>query len=138
MSDSAFAEILAAKPAQFHELAWAARALIFDALPNATEIVWIKDGNATYGTSPIKSAHGLWIGIHAKHVTIGFYWGLELPDPDHLLVGVGKRIRHVELKSMDDLNRPGVRRLVEAAVRYKLPPPENEGPVSIRRDRENT
>ncbi len=133
-SGTAFGDTLRGKDPAIAGLAWAARDLIFDVLPNATEVVWIKDGNATYGTGPNKyKEHCMWVAAHARHATIGFYYGLELPDPDGLLKGVGKRIRHVELRSIEDVRRPGLRVLVVAAIRHRVPPPTNDGPISIRR-----
>ena len=38
-----------------------------------------------------------------------------LPDPDHLLEGTGKGIRHVKIRSNADLERPGIKALLQAA-----------------------
>ena len=38
-----------------------------------------------------------------------------LPDPDHLLEGTGKGIRHVKIRTAADLKRPGVKALLQAA-----------------------
>jgi hypothetical protein len=46
-----------------------------------------------------------------------FSKGTELPDPEGLLEGTGKRARHVKLRSIGDVDRPGVRALVMEAGR---------------------
>jgi len=49
-------------------------------------------------------------------VNLGFAHGISLSDPKGLLEGTGKRARHVKLKSIDDVNRPALRQLLEAAM----------------------
>jgi hypothetical protein len=47
-----------------------------------------------------------------KHVTFGFHNGAGLSDPGGLLEGTGKNIRHVKLRTVEDLKRPGLRGLI--------------------------
>ncbi len=49
-------------------------------------------------------------------VNLGFNFGALLPDPDGLLRGEGKWIRHVRIAQAADLDAPGVRELVRAAI----------------------
>jgi hypothetical protein len=39
-----------------------------------------------------------YVNIFAAHANVGFFRGAHLPDPDHLLEGAGKSMRHVKLK----------------------------------------
>lgn len=55
------------------------------------------------------------VGKH--HVTFGFMRGTSLDDPKGLLEGTGKNLRHVKLRSLDDLQRPGLKSLIASAVR---------------------
>jgi hypothetical protein len=55
--------------------------------------------------------------IGKSHVTFGLYEGTSLDDPERLLEGTGKNLRHVKLRSVEDLKRPGLRKLVKSAVR---------------------
>ena len=57
--------------------------------------------------------------VGKKHVTFGFHFGTSLEDPEGLLEGTGKNIRHVKLRTMEDLEKKGLRALVQAAVRLK-------------------
>jgi hypothetical protein len=50
-----------------------------------------------------------------------FAQGAELPDPAGLLTGTGKRARHVKIQRPADIEMPGVRALLEAAVAQKRP-----------------
>jgi hypothetical protein len=66
---------------------------------------------------------------HANWVNLGFNFGSLLPDPDGLLCGNGKWIRHVRIAQAADLDAPGVRELLRAAIAQaerpegKLPKP---------------
>ena len=48
--------------------------------------------------------------------TNGWIFGDLQPDPDGLLCGEGKWIRHVRITQTTDLKAPGVRELVRAAI----------------------
>ena len=54
-----------------------------------------------------------------NHVTFGFHFGASLKDPDSLLEGTGKNIRHVKLRTVADLEQKSLRELVLAAACLK-------------------
>jgi len=56
-------------------------------------------------------------------VTFGFLRGTSLPDPAGLLEGTGKNLRHVKLRTAEDLQEPAVRKLIEAAARLNKKEP---------------
>jgi len=59
-----------------------------------------------------------------EHVTFAFLRGAALPDPERLLEGTGKGVRHVKLRTVADVKRPGVKKLIlEAAKLNKKDPP---------------
>lgn len=39
-----------------------------------------------------------YVNVFTSHVNVGFFQGASLPDPDRLLQGSGKRMRHVKLR----------------------------------------
>lgn len=49
------------------------------------------------------------------HVNVGFFRGAELADPDGLLEGTGKFMRHVKLRPGQPLDDAALTRLVHAA-----------------------
>ena len=62
--------------------------------------------------------------VGKEHVTFAFMRGAALPDPQKLLEGTGKGVRHVKLRSVADVKRPGVKKLIaEAAKLNKKDPP---------------
>lgn len=62
-----------------------------------------------------------------EHLSLAFLRGALLPDPESLLEGTGKGVRHVKLRSVADVKRPGVKRLIrEAAKLNKKNPPSGK------------
>ena len=51
-----------------------------------------------------------------RYVTLGLWQGALLPNPDGLIEGTGKRMRHVKIRGAEELDAPGVGRIIRAAV----------------------
>ena len=65
--------------------------------------------------------------LQKEHVTLAFLRGALLPDPEKLLEGKAKGVRNVKLRSPADVKRPGVKRLIEEAVKLnKEDPPSGK------------
>ncbi len=60
-------------------------------------------------STPVYSKNGLVCWVHAarSHAAVGFYQGASLTDPKGLLEGEGKRLRHMKVRSAQEL-RPAV------------------------------
>ncbi len=88
----------------------ALRQLIREAAPDATES--IKWGQ------PVYELYGPFAHIKAfkNHVNFGFWRGAELVDPKGFLKGTGGRMRHVELRSLADIDAPILQSMVRTAV----------------------
>jgi len=62
-----------------------------------------------------------------EHVTLGFLRGAMLPDPEKLLEGKAMGVRNVRMRSLADVKRPGVKKLIaEAAKLNKKDPPSGK------------
>lgn len=61
--------------------------------------------------------------VARNHVTLGFHHGTSLKDPESLLEGTGKNIRHIKLNTVKDLQQKGLRNLVQEAARLEGKPP---------------
>ncbi len=81
-----FTGMTAGSPPAVRDLALAARALIFEIAPRTVEVVWPRQRTAGYGTGPKKlSQHFCWLAPYTHHLTFGFFYGSELPDPTGIL-----------------------------------------------------
>jgi hypothetical protein len=58
-----------------------------------------------------------YVDAFRAHVNVGFYQGASLADPDRLLEGAGKRMRHVKLRWGALVDEDALRALIEAAYR---------------------
>lgn len=58
-----------------------------------------------------------YFSIAATQLTFGFLRGTYLPDPQRLLEGTGKSLRHVKSRTLEDLRQPALKKLIQAAAR---------------------
>jgi len=54
------------------------------------------------------------------YVNFGFFFGAGLPDPKKLLIGEGKRLRHIKIWSVDKARNPALAKLITAT--WKVAP----------------
>ena len=55
---------------------------------------------------------------YTKGVNLMFNRGAELKDPDGVLVGEGKIIRHIKVRRPEDLKNPYLRKFIRAALKH--------------------
>src|SRR5688572_11330710 len=58
-----------------------------------------------------------YVNAFTAHVNVGFFRGAELSDPDGLLEGTGRFMRHVKLKPNADVDVAALTKLIETAYR---------------------
>jgi hypothetical protein len=56
-----------------------------------------------------------YVNAFTSHVNVGFFHGAALHDPDGLLQGTGKSMRHIKLRPGTPVDDNAIRRLIEAA-----------------------
>ena len=56
-----------------------------------------------------------YVNVFTAHVNVGFFQGASLPDPDRILQGAGRFMRHVKLKPGTATNAAALSRLIDAA-----------------------
>lgn len=98
-------------------LANALRELILPVIPpEFIETVQLGNGNIVYGTKPGMRGPVIYIAPFKDSANLGFMDGVDLPDPKGLLKGTGKRLRHIKIKSVDDIDIEAFTALLRAAV----------------------
>jgi hypothetical protein len=103
-------------PTQVQEVAIATRNLLKDALAGATETLDESAKLIGYSYGPGYKGLVCTLIMSRTGVKLGIVRGSELPDPKRLLQGSGKVHRYVELRSVADLKRPGLKPLLKAAL----------------------
>ncbi len=56
-----------------------------------------------------------YVNVFSSHVNVGFYMGASLSDPDALLRGTGKRMRHVRIEGDQAPPREALQTLITQA-----------------------
>ena len=116
-----FEEALSGSSDPVQVLAERLRALIFEVYPNVVEVPWPKQKIIGYGVGPKKmSEHFCYIGAFKAHVNLGFYYGAHLPDPAGLLEGTGKNLRHIKVRSTEEVQQPALRDLLQDSLEERI------------------
>ncbi|TDB75708.1 DUF1801 domain-containing protein [Actinomadura sp. KC216] len=96
---------------KYAEILTALRKLMAEAAPDATECL-------TYGSPAWRGTKILAVISQSKtHLTFAFERGAEFDDEHGLLEGVGKKTRHVKIKTLDGIDEKALRDYIAQAVR---------------------
>ncbi len=66
----------------------------------------------------VEEAAFAYVNVYASHVSVGFFVGAMLQDPEQLLEGHGVRMRHVKIEPDRELNSAALELLIEQAYQY--------------------
>lgn len=94
------------------------RGLVLDVLPDANEKTYWGWSNTWYGLSEKTRDAVFTISPLKAYLQLYFIRGTELSDPDGMLQGTGKKLRHVNIRVAADLKRPALVRLMKRAVAH--------------------
>src|SRR5260370_552417 len=99
------------------DMALGLREIVLEEAPDASESIYqFYTLPIWFGCSGKMKDMFCYIATNAKHVNLGFPRGTSLPDPNRVLEGDGKTMRHIKFKRARDLERPFVRRYIRAAM----------------------
>ena len=119
-----YLEFLKPFSAEITALALAARAMVLRAAPGCSELIYDAYNAVTSGYSYTGRPSDAFIHlpVYARWVNIGFNRGSLLKDPEGLLVGSGRWIRHIRIEKAADLKAPALQALVKAAIENAVMP----------------
>ncbi|MFD1040391.1 DUF1801 domain-containing protein [Virgibacillus byunsanensis] len=100
-------------PDHTKELTNTLRKIIFEASDTITEE--IKWGKPCY----IENGLVCYLQTAKSHVNLGFYFGATLEDKDNLLEGTGKKMRHIRVKKLEDIQTEKFISLIQEAIEFK-------------------
>ena len=115
--EMALARMLGDRPDELSELVLGIRRAIVELAPGCSELLY-----HTYAVSNVFTFTGklgqafIHIAAYAAHVNLGFNFGARLDDPESLLDGTGKLIRHIRIDDLRTLQVAGVRSLMHQAI----------------------
>ncbi len=97
------------------------RQFILELYPDSNELLYHTHAlTAVFSISEKLSDAFCHIPVYSEHLNLGFNKGTLLEDPNRLLTGTGKLIRHIEIKHQSDYRNPEVRALIEEAIDFAL------------------
>jgi hypothetical protein len=99
------------------DLALALREVILQEVPDASESIYqVYTVAIWFGFSGKMKDMFCYITTNAHHVNLGFPRGGTLADPNRVLEGEGKAMRHIKFSNQRDPEQPWVRRYIRASV----------------------
>jgi len=112
-----FQDVLALAKPELRPVCEALRRLVASLHGGFVEVVWPNHGIASYGVGPKKmTQHYAYIGVQNSHINLGFYHGATLRDPDGLLEGSGKKLRHVKVLDVAATKTTALAALLRQAI----------------------
>lgn len=96
----------------FREVMHSIRSMIRELVPDAEEA--LKWGTPVY--SRIRNI--CYMAAFKEHVTFAFYDGRMLKDPERILEGTGKMMRHVKIRKVEDIDREQVKKWIIEGFYY--------------------
>lgn len=67
-----------------------------------------------YSTSSLASERVVYIAPQRSWINLGFFFGSDIPDPEQLLIGQGKRMRHIKIKALQEVDNPAIDAILKA------------------------
>ena len=105
---------------QLSEIAEALAQAIRAIDPHTVEVARPGDRAVSFGVGPKKMSQAyLYLMPQKDRINLGFYQGAALNDPNGLLEGTGKALRHVKIFDLAQVDQPGLQQLLQDAI-YKL------------------
>ena len=132
-------EFLSNYPEEIRRISAELRSMASKAMPGAHEFLYYDAINYSINDSPLGRV--CYISPMDTYVTLGFLFGARLDDQHHLLQGIGKRARHLKIRTMEEARNPALKELLKAAWAHGADPVQKrtqrtkQAPRSQRRRR---
>ncbi len=111
-------ELFPITPADVRAILTEIRRMVRATLPDATEIIY--HGALAYQPDVSRFDPIVYVAPQNGYVNLGFYYGVGVPDPAGLLEGVGKRMRHTKVRSIQAAQNAALVPLVLEAWRHGI------------------
>jgi Domain of unknown function (DU1801) len=110
-------ELITAEAQEVQAIILKLHGMIVTLEPGCHQTIWPRQKIVSYGLGPRKmTEHYLYLQAHRKHANLGFYHALGLPDPENLLQGTGKSLRHIKFNHLDETRHPAISEIMHHAI----------------------
>ena len=113
---------------EVRDLALRVRELVLKTMPSAQEKVYTGWQTIGYSHSGGMKSQFCAISPQRDRVNVYFNRGTDLSDPEHLLEGTGKQMRHVKVRTLADAQSKGLRALIKHAATLTPSEPQSAAP----------
>jgi hypothetical protein len=98
------------------------REFVWDLYPETNELIYDNYNAVAFGWSPTDKAGDAFcsIAVFTDHVNFGFNRGVDIEDPDKILLGNGSQYRHIRVRDKGDFPEEYMKQLLEAAYQNSL------------------
>src|SRR5665213_2893183 len=98
------------------------REFVWDLYPETNELIYDNYNAVAFGWSPTDKAGDVFcsIAVYSKHINFGFNRGVDIADPDKLLLGNGNQYRYIQVRKKEDFPEDYMKQLLEAAYQNSL------------------
>jgi hypothetical protein len=128
-------QFLAGFPLKIRSIAQALRELVRTQVPHAREAVypgWRLIGyRADHGDRNVYFAY---IAPTADHVSLGFEWGILLPDPLGILEGDGSQVRYARFRQLEEILPEPIAPLIIQALEIAALPKDQKQQRLLERE----
>jgi len=112
-----FDEAIYGTTSQVEAIARQLEEIIIEIYPDVVEVPWPSQKIIGYDVGPKKmSEHFCYNAAQREYVNLGFDYGAALPDPERLLAGTGKNLRHIKVRDVGMVAQPALRQMVQSSV----------------------
>ena len=109
---------------QNHNIIREIRSAIIEAGHNFQE--GIKWGSPSYWLPEISRRNIVYIATHDKYVRLGFFNGATMPDPEKILQGTGKKLRHIKVQKLTHpTDTKTITKYIQLATQHAIQNPQS-------------
>jgi hypothetical protein len=98
------------------------REFVWDLYPETNELIYDNYNAVAFGWSLTDKAGDVFcsIAVASDHVNFGFNRGVDIADPDKILLGNGTQYRYIQVREKDDFPDEYIKQLLEAAYQNSI------------------
>lgn len=116
--------ILEAASPEAQDIALWLRDFVWDRYPQCNELIYDNYNAIAIGWSPTEKMGHIFcsVAIYRTNngIHFGFYWGSQIPDPEHRLLGEGKQYRYIRVDSLVAFPEAYIEQLMRDAYEVSL------------------
>jgi hypothetical protein len=130
-------QFLAGFPLEIRSITQALRELVRAQVPHTREAVypgWRLIGYRADHRD--RNVYFAYIAPTADHVSLGFEWGILVPDPQGMLEGDGSQVRYARFRQLEDIRPAPLALLINQALEIAALPKDQKQQQLLDRDAE--